>query len=346
MNKEERERASQTLFVGNKLADGQVGCFDGKHSVDLRNIRAPIMVSASRGDNITPPLDSRPDMPGQANVDGRHMVQFVPRTLDDILALDDDRKDELAFAVPAARNQIGAHGALDVLRCQPGEGVGDVMAEQVRNQGKPVSRDNPLLQVDRDMPARIEQSLDQYRDARDRMSERLFKRICESPWLAAAVGIDERGASCLGPRAAGWEHEGPKRLKRNVAEANFEQCTVLDAWARLLLYLGREEKVADERRFNLMQRPVKEMKPADAPTPAALNAAVKRQAFVLAMDEERAITAPPKLAPDVDERRRGFAAARSILGAHGEPTPYQEERSRRVAALLGLHAPASVRKAA
>ena len=55
LNKEEMEWIAQNLFVGNKLAAGEVESFDGKHRVDMRNIRSPIIVFASWGDNITPP---------------------------------------------------------------------------------------------------------------------------------------------------------------------------------------------------------------------------------------------------------------------------------------------------
>ena len=51
---------------------------------------------------------------------------------------------------------------------------------------------------------------------------------------------------------------------------------------------------------------IDEMKPESRPSLAALKAAIKRQAFVLALDEERAIAALPKLAPEMDERRRGL----------------------------------------
>ena len=42
------------LFVGNKLAAGEITTSDGT-AVDLRNIRSPIVVFCSKGDNITPP---------------------------------------------------------------------------------------------------------------------------------------------------------------------------------------------------------------------------------------------------------------------------------------------------
>jgi pimeloyl-ACP methyl ester carboxylesterase len=55
MNKEEMDWIVQNLFVGNKLARGGVATADGSVQIDLRNIRSPIVVFASWGDNITPP---------------------------------------------------------------------------------------------------------------------------------------------------------------------------------------------------------------------------------------------------------------------------------------------------
>ena len=440
MNKQEMEWISQNLFVGNKLSSGQVESFDGKHRVDLRNIRTPIIVFASWGDNITPPQqalnwiadlydsvddirlneqtlvyclhdkighlgifvsagvaqretselagalelidtlppglyealiqDTTPDMPGLEYVDGRYLIQFVPRGIDDILALDDGRGDERAFEVANRVSQVNqqlydqfasplvkamsSEPAARALRetnparlerwwfCDRNPAMAWVewMAASVRTQRQPVSVHNPLLQAERRMSAHIEQALDQYRDARDEMAERTFKAIYESPWLAAAVGLDAHsGAHRTAPRAS-WEHEELRRLKRKQADAHFEHGSSIDAWARLLLFLGREHKLADERAYNLIQHLVKDMKPANATTPAELKAAIKRQAFVLTMDEERALQALPRLAPDLDERRRGFEAARRVIGARGEPTPYQQERLRRAAQVLGLDQPA------
>ena len=42
------------LFVGNKLSSGEITMSDGSRP-DLRNIRSPIVVFCSKGDNITPP---------------------------------------------------------------------------------------------------------------------------------------------------------------------------------------------------------------------------------------------------------------------------------------------------
>jgi hypothetical protein len=50
---EEIEAIVQNLFVGNKLARGELSSLQGK--LDLHNIKSPVVVFASFGDNITPP---------------------------------------------------------------------------------------------------------------------------------------------------------------------------------------------------------------------------------------------------------------------------------------------------
>ncbi|MBR0827584.1 DUF3141 domain-containing protein [Bradyrhizobium manausense] len=54
LNAEEIQFIVDELFVGNNLAAGKIEMSDGK-KVDLRNIRSPIVVFCSEGDNVTPP---------------------------------------------------------------------------------------------------------------------------------------------------------------------------------------------------------------------------------------------------------------------------------------------------
>ena len=54
LNAEEIQFIVDELFVGNNLAAGRIKTSDG-HAVDLRNIRSPIVIFCSKGDNITPP---------------------------------------------------------------------------------------------------------------------------------------------------------------------------------------------------------------------------------------------------------------------------------------------------
>lgn len=54
LNAEEIQFIVDELFVGNNLAAGRIKMSDGQ-SVDLRNIKSPVVVFCSKGDNITPP---------------------------------------------------------------------------------------------------------------------------------------------------------------------------------------------------------------------------------------------------------------------------------------------------
>jgi Protein of unknown function (DUF3141) len=54
LNAEEMQFIVDELFVGDKLVAGEIRTSDGR-AVDLRNIRSPIVVFCSEGDNITPP---------------------------------------------------------------------------------------------------------------------------------------------------------------------------------------------------------------------------------------------------------------------------------------------------
>jgi pimeloyl-ACP methyl ester carboxylesterase len=54
LNAEEIQFIVDELFIGNNLAAGRIKMSDGT-AVDLRNIRSPIVLFCSKGDNVTPP---------------------------------------------------------------------------------------------------------------------------------------------------------------------------------------------------------------------------------------------------------------------------------------------------
>ena len=54
LNAAEMQWIADNLFVGNKLTDGEIRTSDGVQ-IDLRNVKSPIVVFCSWGDNITPP---------------------------------------------------------------------------------------------------------------------------------------------------------------------------------------------------------------------------------------------------------------------------------------------------
>ena len=54
LNAEEIQFIVDELFIGNNLAAGRIHTSD-KRTIDLRNVRSPIVVFCSKGDNVTPP---------------------------------------------------------------------------------------------------------------------------------------------------------------------------------------------------------------------------------------------------------------------------------------------------
>ena len=88
-----------------------------------------------------------------------------------------------------------------------------------------------------------------------------------------------------------------------------------------MLYQGGHEKVGDERPFNLLRRLVEQLPLDKRPSLAMLKQAAKRQAFLLAIDESRAIATLPQLLPDKALRRKVLDAAWRIGSAASETLP-------------------------
>jgi pimeloyl-ACP methyl ester carboxylesterase len=348
------------IFVSTKVADREHA--ELISAIDMIDVLPPGLYEAIIE-------DTRPDMPSLELVEGRYLIKFEPRTIEDILALGDGREHERAFevvkrvseinqslydtflspAVKAMSNEVTAQWLRLLVpeRLQryllsdlnPAMWPVKMLAQMVRAQRRPASPDNPFVQAERQMSDAIEKSLDTYRDLRDAWSERLFKAIYESPWLAAMVGLAGMTDPRPGPKPAAKAREELMRLKVHELEAQIDEGTPLDGKVRILLYQGREEKVVDERPFNLVRQFIQEMPVKERPTLAQLKEAIKRQSFILLLDEERAVKALPKLLPDVEERQRALERARQIATARaGKLSAAQEARFRRLEEVLGVAA--------
>jgi pimeloyl-ACP methyl ester carboxylesterase len=441
LNKKEIEWIVQNLFVGNKLSANELKSADGKTTVNLYNLRSPIVVFASWGDNITPPQqalnwipdlydsvdeirahdqtiiyclhekighlgifvsakvagrehaeimsvidmidalppglyeaiieDTRPDMPHLDLIEGRYLIKFEMRTIDDILALGDGREHERAFevvrkvsevnqslydtflspVVQAMSNEMTAQWSRimqpDRLQRYMFSDMNPAMwplkffAQMVRKQRQPASPDNPLVKLETQMSERITNLLDTYRDLRDAWCERLFKSIYESPWVAAMAGLSGNAEQREAPRPEDWLRNELKRLKTLEHELLMEQGTPLDAGVRMLLYQGYDTRVIDERPFRMIQQLIRGAPADKRPTLAQLKQAFRRQMFILFIDEERAVNALPKLLPEMDQRRRVLEMVRRIATTReGKLNDSQEKRFHRLEEILGVTAKA------
>jgi pimeloyl-ACP methyl ester carboxylesterase len=440
LNAEEIQFIVDELFIGNKLAAGEIQTSDGR-AVDLRNIRSPIVVFCSQGDNITPPqqalgwildlyenvdeirsygqtivytvhptvghlgifvsggvakkehgefssnidlIDTLP--PGlyeavfesktedTANPDlatGKWVMRCEARTLDDIRALGgNDAADERRFAAaarvsetnlalyrtfaqPVVRALVNSPLAqwmqqLHPLRLQyeffsnanPAMAPVANMAEQIRENRRPVAAGNPFVEMQEILSRNIVAGLDAWRDMTEALSERTFLTVYGSPALQAAVGIDPAGARPL--RKAGKHQLHDELLQKRIAELKSRMPLggPREAVIRSLLYVGLARGAVDERGFEALRR-IRQTH-GDMPLPA-FKALVREQFYMLVIDTEAALAAIPSMLPaDIETRRKAFELIRQIMTARGELSAGDKERMQRVARAFGLDEPSTV----
>ncbi|ANQ84725.1 3-hydroxyalkanoate synthetase [Azoarcus olearius] len=435
LNKAEMEWITQNLFVGNRLSAGDIVSSDGRIRIDLRNIRSPIIVFASWGDNITPPQqalnwihdlyedvedirlneqtivyclhekighlgifvsasvaqkqtnklvgalelidilppglyeavieDTHPEMPGREYVQGRFHVRFEPRSIDDILALDDGREDERAFEV-VKRVALVNQGLYDTF-VSPWVRLfsSELMAETFRNLNParferlwfsdanpllwplapiagliahkrvPASDDNPFVQLEKQVSGQIEQSLNHYRDSRDHLQEQLFTTVYEAPLLQALVGLGQ-GVVRRREQAHTWMEDEFRNLQRRVLTEDFEHGSVLDGIVRTIFFTKPDLLGFDERPFNLLRQGLEHAGLGGRHALADLKQILKRQALLFLLDEDRALAGLPALLPTPELRRRALETAYALGRARGDLGEVFQQRYARVAAQLDV----------
>jgi len=435
LNAEEIQFIVDELFIGNNLAAGKIRTSDGK-AVDLRNIRSPIVVFCSKGDNITPPqqalgwildlyenvdeirsygqtivytihetighlgifvsggvakkehgefssnidlIDALPpglyeavfeakaeDTANPDLVTGKWIMRCEQRTLDDIRALGgNDAADERCFATaarvsetnlalyrtfaqPIVRALVNSPLAqwmqqLHPLRLQyelfsnanPMMAPVATMAEQVRNNRRPVASDNPFVAMQENASRQIVAALDAWRQASETIAERWFFTIYGLPMLQAAAGIDPAGTRPL--RKASKHPLHDELLQKRIAElkSHVPVGGLREAVIRGLLYVGSARGSVDERGFEALRR----IRRAHGDMPlSAFKALVREQFFILLLDTEAALAALPSMLPaDSDRRREAFDLIKQVLTARRPLSQEENERVQRVARAFGLH---------
>lgn len=441
LNAEEIQFIVDELFIGNNLAAGRIKTSNGD-TVDLRNIRAPIVVFCSQGDNVTPPqqaldwiLDLYDDVDeirshGQtivytvhetvghlgifvsrgvaqkehgefaSNIDlidvlppGLYEAVLEPRTgdtnardlvsgdwimrcrarsLDDIRALggndaEDERRFETAAKVsernlalyrtymqpfvqaavrPAFAEAMRARHPLRrsyeaFARSNPYMAPIADLAAKVRQDRKPVAKDNPFLGLETMMSDNIVKALDAWRDMTEKASEATFMAVYGSPAVQAAVGVDP--SDDTPPRKARKTVLHRYALRARVGEiaAGFQVGGLREALVRSMLYVGAADSDVDERGFAAIKR-LRELREGGATIDLGeFKALVREQFLMLLVDAEAALEAIPQLLPDdADQRREGLAALKEVLETTGKLSGEGAQRWRRITSLFNARQPA------
>jgi pimeloyl-ACP methyl ester carboxylesterase len=198
------------------------------------------------------------------------------------------------------------------------------LAEQVRRQRRPVTPDNPLLQVQAIISEGIIAALDGWRDLRDRTIEQIFLTVYSSPLLQALVGMS---ASDEPPRRhPGVEPERIAFIQQRIAElkARLAEGGLREAAIRSLVYIGMAGPGADERAFEVLRRMRSEY---GGLTLEEFKGILREQFFALLLDRDAALAAIPKMLPaDAALRAELLDKIRQVAFAVGEPSGERAER--------------------
>jgi hypothetical protein len=344
------------IFVSGGVAKKEHGEFSS--NIDLIDTLPPGLYEAvfeSRTeDTVNPEL-----------VSGNWVMRCEARTLDDIRALGgndiaDERRFATAarvseinlalyrtFAQPVVRALVSAPLAewmqkLHPLRMQfelfsnanpvmsPVAGI----AEQARNNRRPIGADNPFIAMQENMSEQIVRGLDAWRDASEALAERMFLAVYGSPTLQAAVGINPVGTRPLRKPAKSLLHR--ELLQTRIAE--IKSCIPVgglrEAVIRGLLYAGMSRGAIDERGFEAVRRIRQTHSDLSL---SAFKALVREQFNILLIDPEAALAAiPSMLPPDGETRRKAFELTKQVMGAQGRLSAEDKERMLRVARLFDI----------
>ena len=342
------------IFVGGGIARKEHQEFAS--NIDLIDVLPPGLYEAvmtpKTGDVANPEL-----------VTGDWIVRFEPRTLDDVRAIvHPDPENERRFAAVQRVSEInlGLYRTLfqpfvqASINEQTSEWLHQLnaaelpielfsdrnplmrqvarLAEQVREQRRPVSPDNPLLQWQAMLSDGIIAALDGYRDLRDGTMEQIFLAIYSSPLLQALVGLRSSDET---PRPRpGMEPERIAFIERRIAELKARVAVggAREAAIRSLVYIGMAGPGVDERAFNEL-RSIRAGQ--GGLTLEEFKRILREQFFSLLLDRDAALAAIPKMLPaDPVVRTAMLDAIRRTVESVGAATGDRAERLARVEELF------------
>lgn len=304
------------------------------------------------------------DDAGQELIAGEWITRFEHRTLDDIRAIvQPDAENDTQFA--AVRGVSDVNLSLYRLLVQPfiqaftseqsAEWLRKLnpytlpyelfsdrnpfmeqiakLAEEVRQDRRPVQPDNPLVRMQAIVSETVIALLNGWRDMRDRGLEQVFLAVYGSPLLQSLVGL---GASDESPRRRpGMEPEQIEFIKARIAELKdrLGEGGLVEAFVRSLVYIRMVGQGVDERNFRALRRLRARY---DKITLKEYKDLVRKQFFALLLDQNAAMAAIPSMLPDDrDKRAEVLDVIRELVPAAGKITDEQARRLEEVERLFG-----------
>jgi pimeloyl-ACP methyl ester carboxylesterase len=280
------------------------------------------------------------------NGSDRVHIKFAPRTLDDILAMDDGRDDEEMFAAVASLSELGAKVHETMVRPMlrqvvtpemaklffetrplrmersifasrnPAMGTVASLADNVRAHRQPVAPDNPFLAIEKLASAQIEQSLNIFRDWRDAMQELTFHAVYGSPPMRM-IGADD---------IAERQRKAADNLLSlpDVRDAldNIETGGEAEGTVRILELMSRASGYVRRSRLEKATELFKTEEPFKSMSETTRAKLIHRQALIVQFAEDRAKASLPELLDTAEERRRALDFVMRVAGPAETMNPH------------------------
>lgn len=303
--------------------------------------------------------------PGDDLASGDHVMAIERRSLDDVRAIvQPDPESDRRFAAVACLSEINLGLYRDFVRPWIRAAVTpqsarmmqklhplrisyehwssrnmlaplvEIEAARIREKRRPVSPGNPFLRLQGMFSDLMIQSLDGWREMRDRACETCFEAMYSAPWITALAGLDadpdrsRRPHPGVSPEHRAFVAEEIGTLRSEMGEGG-----LLEAGIRALLWINRTRRQMDERQYNLAVDLAPDIRKL---TPDSFRAILRRQAAIMTLDAETALAALPILLARVEpaEIRRGSNVLELIEKLDGAPAPDEHESLQHVLAVF------------
>ncbi|MFP5213767.1 MAG: DUF3141 domain-containing protein [Acidobacteriota bacterium] len=304
----------------------------------------------------------------EANVDlvtGDYISRFERRTLDDIRALGGNTPgEERCFASMARLSEINLGlyrtTAQPVVRALASEQSADWMrrmhpsrlgyevlsdrnpamrpvaaeARKVKENRRPVEKDNLFLQLEKMFSEWIVFGLNTFADWRDKITEEMFFGMYDQPWLQAMLGL--RVSDAPPRRRPGEDPDHQAFVSRRIEElkAEMENGGPREAAIRAMIYIRMPESASDERGFGMLRQISAERD--NQMSVSEFKQELRKQYLMLRLDESRAIETLPLLLKDREgEAQQMLEYVRRVVTAGGPLSEEAQKRLLKVERLFG-----------
>ncbi len=297
-NDEEIRWIIEQLFVGNRLSRGTAQLEPGL-PVDLKAIKAPIIVFASRGDNIPPPQQA---------------LNWIADTF----------VDEREIRIRGQRIIYRVHEKVGHLGIFVSSSIAKKEHTQVTSTLKAIEAlEGALAQG-------ISQSLDLWRDLRDTGFESAFLILYGLPVLRNFAERSAKGRS-MGKSA---ELRNLPEVQRILG--GIERGDIAAAVIRMLILLADSRGGVRKDRLERSAKLLHDTQPFAAMGSDRRSALIHEQSILVEFERERAMQSLPRLLAKPEDRRQAMDWIHFVVGERSDMAPHSLELIAELEKLLGV----------